>query len=560
MRRALAIAAGVALAAVAHAGPADLQLQALPPRPATLHMRSAPQVAQAAPAAPAPPPATAAGDAVQVTATRRGGEAAPRDLSRAITFRFDLGFALDGAGLSKKPTLTGGTLGSANYEEARPIGLGDLFLGSRGLGLPSLGTYLAAHARFAATSDLQQPLSSAYDAEDPILIRSAWAESDGLFRQRWLRPLRARAGRQFLYGPAIVHMDGTTVAYETRAFEAHLYAGSRVRDWAPSRPSADVGGQLSGGDVRLDLAHWQNIPVVLSASSLRYEGHNHNELSLAYANKKKDLVVRAAARRRDGQWVRESGSARIQVSDVTQITVDVSHRSSDDWRYDYEWIDADDTSVLRFLYLGLVTPRLMGSVRAGTVLLDNVDVLVRAATSSDLSRRDAHRDAFSPSWYEAGGAVELRLRRAVGIGASVLGRNYRRPEVAVITDVEETQPDAMRGQPLPDDPTALGERGYAEGGLTVRYTGGARRFSAIAELYGRQTRSVALYENDNRNQPPGEPKLDDLDRRGGGRFTLEAWPLPQVRLLAEYDLTTALELSPEIRSLKSLRLMAEGTF
>ena len=47
--------------------------------------------------------------------------------------------------------------------------------------------------------------------------------------------------------------------------------------------------------------------------------------------------------------------------------------------------------------------------------------------------------------------------------------------------------------------------------------------------------------------------------RGGGRFSLQAWVTPRIRLRGEYELSTTLDLAPEILGYKSLRILLEGT-
>jgi hypothetical protein len=255
---------------------------------------------------------------------------------------------------------------------------------------------------------------------------------------------------------------------------------------------------------------------------------------------------------------------RWQVSDVTQLRIDVDHRSRDDWRWDFTWIDADASAARRYLDLGPVTPRVVTSVRAGTVLLGNIDVLARFAAAVDRSKPTDRRGPSSRGWLEAGGAFEVRLRRALGLGASALIRNYDRPSYSPIVDVEATAGETM-GQPFPTDPTILGESRFIEAGTNLRFTAGARKFSATAEAFVRRTRMIEVYLDDDPgviddDPAGGEPYRDSLIQQGGGRFGLEAWPWPRLRLRAEYDLTTKFELAPEIRGYKSLRILAEGSF
>ncbi len=55
---------------------------------------------------------------------------------------------------------------------------------------------------------------------------------------------------------------------------------------------------------------------------------------------------------------------------------------------------------------------------------------------------------------------------------------------------------------------------------------------------------------------------DDPDERRplGGRFTLDAWVGERVRIFAAYDVSSALELAPEINGYRSLRLMLTGVY
>ena len=48
--------------------------------------------------------------------------------------------------------------------------------------------------------------------------------------------------------------------------------------------------------------------------------------------------------------------------------------------------------------------------------------------------------------------------------------------------------------------------------------------------------------------------------RGGGRATIDAWIGSQLRLLASYELSSRIDLQPEIYGFKSLRLMMEGVY
>jgi hypothetical protein len=133
------------------------------------------------------------------------------------------------------------------------------------------------------------------------------------------------------------------------------------------------------------------------------------------------------------------------------------------------------------------------------------------------------------------------------VGVSVLSRNTERLELPSIVDVH--------GQPEPVFPSggSMGEEGFIETGMTARMTLGARRFSALAELYGRRTRYTRAY---------ADPLLELPGRelRGGGRFTVDAWIGKRLRLFASYDVSSRLATAPEITGYKSLRLVASGVY
>jgi len=112
-------------------------------------------------------------------------------------------------------------------------------------------------------------------------------------------------------------------------------------------------------------------------------------------------------------------------------------------------------------------------------------------------------------------------------------------------------------------PTAnVGERNLLEGGVQVRFTGGARKFSASGEIYARRTRYARLYVDDAVAEPLAESldPLTDSVIHGGGRFIFEAWISPRLRLRTEYELTNRFAAAPEIAGLKALRIIAEGRY
>jgi hypothetical protein len=200
----------------------------------------------------------------------------------------------------------------------------------------------------------------------------------------------------------------------------------------------------------------------------------------------------------------------------------------------------------RYLDLGPPRPQTLFSLRGGTLIAENIDLFARVAASTDESDELTPPQAYTASYLELAGAAEIRLRRTVVLGASVLTRTTERQVMAPIIDERNTT------QPLPES-AAMGEDRFVEIGLTGRMTLGARRFSALLELYGRRTKFAQAYED------PLLP-IELFDTRGGGRFTVDAWVGKRIRLFASYDVSSALASAPEITGYKSLRLTMTGVY
>ncbi len=524
----------------------QLMLAELPaPRPQTLRMRIALTPAQAVTPAWT---ATDTGRFELLGSPRRGlGE---DSLAERVIFRFNLGFGLDGG----QPTgvdarkVSGLPLREGEYDRLRLYSFGDAILGSRGLAVPSLSTYAAAQFRFDQASDARStPVPSVYDANiSDVQVRSAYAELDGTLRAPWLAPLFVRAGRQFRFGPAIAHFDGITVGWDGQAVAVGAYVGQHVilydYEGGAAQYDRDV---LAGADVRVDLYQLRGWPLVLGSRLLQQGEHTHSDWNLAL-RWSRDILLGGDVRFIDTRSAQQRVSMRARLGEVTILSAEVDNHTSADWIYDLLLIErpTDATDPRRYLDLGPRLPRVFMNLRAGTVLLDNIDLLVRAGAAFETASSTAPTSSFASDYLEAGGALELRLRRSLSFGVSALARRYDRiePELPVQSD---------RADPLPLSTGSFGERSFFEGGSTLRYTQGARRFSASAELYGRSSRY----------QSPWIASQDERsDVRGGGRFAVEGWAGDSLRLRVEYDVSSQLRLAQELRGLKSLRVMTEGRF
>lgn len=586
MSRAAVIALLVTAAGVAHAEPTpmpDLRVRREPP-PRNLRMR--PRVAQTAPAQPTRATPMPAAPSVRATSP----EAIPeldglRSFDQPVSFSLNLGYQLDSARQTGEPTLGGRSLrDNVDYETLRTYGFGEGFFSSRGLVAQSLSSYFAFRFQTARKLEVR---TTAIDPIDPVPppgrdtlappiatwfersgveVRSGWAEVRDFLPKRWgLRGLRVRAGDQFIYGPWIVHLAGIHAAFESPTVTASAFTGVRRSDY--TRAQSDNEPVTYGGALRFDLRGLtRDVPIAVTGEFL---GLDRTDAQAARTGQpgvtrtaqlqfdwrpKRDVVVIGLARGLrigDDKW--DLASQRLEIRtrfrEVTNVVIDVHRRFDTDWRWDPTLVTRrtdDPTEARRYLDLGPVRPQLLIAGRGGTLIAENIDLFARVALSTDESVEDSPIHTYSASYVELGGALEVRLRRQVAFGASVLRRSSEREEVARIND-EVDRPDALPST------GALGEDSFLEAGTTVRLTLGARRFSTLVELYGRQTDYVQLYRD--RVMP-----VRTEDARGGGRFTIDAWIGRRMRMFASYDVSTAFDAWPEITGYKSLRLVLTGVY
>jgi len=478
--------------------------------------------------------------------------APPKPLSDRLILRFNLGMGLDGGQPSGKNTLSGAPLDEQeDYERLRIYNFGDAVVGSRGLGMEGVNSYLAAHFRYNQSfSQHSTALPSLYDRNfsQPI-VRGAYVEVDEVFETKLLRPIHVRAGRSYQYGIAAFQFDGLTVGYDTPALRLSAFGGQRSSLYGLGNERYGEQGNVTGSSVRADLFEWKRIPIVLTAASVRFDARNHFRTGLAL-RWNRDVLIGASMRTLDSGLARGTMSVAARLSEVTTLNVQLHRRGSSDWSYGLAQVDRPSASsstsdARRYLDLGPVLPRTLVSVRYGTVLLRNIDVLLRGGGAVDGRNNNTQQaSSFSSSYAEGGAALEVQLRRAIRIGAATTGRRYFLQS--------SKQPTASPGLPddLPQTLAATGVSSFLEGGLNLSYSPGARLFRGSAEFYGRRYRFLSEYLADN-----------ITSFRSGGRFGVEGWIDKRVRLKAEYDVTLGpLLMAPELRGLKSLRVLLEGTF
>lgn len=567
---ALALAVSAPSIAAADNAPADLRVKAPPlPRPEHLGMRVALRQAQPAPgadkgAAPAPPAKTTDREVSDVEIldleaslrerVRQSDKLGQRrSLDERVVVQASLGVGIDGGQPNQDATLLSGAPLDLEegYADLRSYSFGDLVLGTNGLFSRSLRSYFSTTYRFDRdTNRFSTAVPTVFDGDlGNFVVHSLWIDIEDVFDNKLLKPLYLRVGRQFKYGLAMVHFEGVSFGYKTRVIRAAGYLGGRTDPYGFENAGLSA-GLIAGLDGTVDLYEWRKIPLVLSSNWLAHEDRRHLDVAAAF-RWRRNILVRGKLRWLNRKSARQTVQMRARVSKTTTVTAVIDNQTSNDWVYDILLVkpeDIEEFGVLndrRYLFLGLPRPRLRASARAGTVLLRNIDVLATVAAALEHGRdEDFERSSFRSTYLEGGAAVELRLRRNIRIGTSGLGRIYNRPR-----EGREEMP--LVADPLPETTEFTGERAFLEGGGFVRYSLGARTFNAGAELYGRamRTRSEYIIADD-----------EVWDFRTGGRFSIDGWTSSRVRLAAVYDLSfSELRYAPELRGIKTLRIMIEGT-
>jgi hypothetical protein len=561
----------------------DLQL-AREPAPRHLHMRAKRRVVAAA--APEPPPAA-------VAAPLPPSDSEPylsyvRDVREPVSVRFSLGYQVDGSTLTGQPTLGGNVPRDAVHSNRPDIdlvhayGFGEVYLSTRGMGTESLSAYFASHFQLSQQTVVHDPTNPYANASGNVVAAPAlltwfdrsgitaqdvWAEVKAFLPWKELDPLRVRAGEQYVYGPWVLHMYGVQASWDGKLLRATAYGGSRVPDYtlAVADQELDRAG-IAGVSVRADLrALLTPAPFVLAVEGLTFtrlgstdtQPSSHAVLEADWLPRE-GLAVIGQARSLDGEWANEHVQLRARYHQVTNIVVDVTHHHENDWRWDPSLVGPQTNDPLapkRYLDLGPVVPQLLVSARAGTLIAENVDLYGRVAASDDLRTNIASDSSFGASYVEGGGALEVRLRRTLALGISGLTRRTRRYD-----DLAHRIQDVPgMADPLPLA-ASTGERGFVEAGATLRMTLGARKFSALVEIYGRDTDYARVYCVGTKCQSDNDTGVKQSDVRGGGRFTVDAWIGRRVRMFASYDLSSSLPLAPELTGYKSLRLIMEGVY
>lgn len=492
-----------------------------------------------------------------------------RDIDQRVSFSIDIGYQVEsaqptGRASLDRPRPTEGR----DFDAFRAYGFGEIFAATRRVGFESLSSYFAFRFQAARKSLTTEPgMPTTVDVTPPIATwfqrsgvetRSGWGEVRDFLPSRWrLSKLRVRGGSQYVYGPWVTHLDGFLVAYDGAILKASGYSGLRHSDYTREQP--DRRPIMNGLSLRADLRGLPRpLPLAVQADLLAVGAYDEagqpasrSGLLQGDWRPRRDIAMIASVRTLDGNVASQRLEVRARYKEVTNLVLDLNRHTQFDWRWDPALVapdSSDATAARRFLDLGPVVPRFVGSLRAGTLIAENIDLLVRGAFAADVTGDPMdQKNTFAAPYYEVGGAFEVRLRRSAAIGVSALTRDTSHAKLDLPTTDSAGTPDSIPANEY------RGEDGFTEVGATAKLSLGARTFSSQLEFYGRRTRYMVLYQ---------DPmlKIPSSDIRYGGRITLDAWVGRQLRLFAAYDLSSAFDFQPEINGYKSLRLMVTGVY
>jgi hypothetical protein len=465
---------------------------------------------------------------------------------------FTVGFGIDGAASSNRNNFDARPV---DLPTVRGIGFGNAHVGTAGFVVKSLSTFLSMEGR--AAPDLAAiPIADARGDKSDVQIRSGWGEIKKISDSPLLAPLRVRLGRHWTHGVWPIHMDGSSIYWDTPVLQGTLSVGTLVLDFANQGVIDRSLRGIASFELRADIERWtkRRVQLQIELSTLRVIGISHALLS---ANYRPTPLVKLAAtfRTLQARMVQQTVTARVQINSTSHAELEATHHSNDDWQWDPLTVNTSRDGARRYLELGAVTPMLSVIARGGTVIANNFDVFVRAAVAID-SSDIANQNSFRTSFIELGGGTELRLRRTIALFASGIFRDLARTPVP--SQIDESANNSIRTpQPIVNS-GHLGEQSILEGGGGLRLSLGARLFSTTVEGYLRRTRFANTYLLDGKNE--GEEPILLATVVGGGRVSADASISSKLRVRVWYELSTAIRRIPEISGWKSLRLVLEGSF
>lgn len=157
--------------------------------------------------------------------------------------------------------------------------LGDLRLGTRGLGLSGLNTYASVSAGYNVDGQPNLEISPIEQTQDAtqhpyiqdgygdatLFVQSAYAELEGFTESGPLSHLSLRAGRQYHWGASSISFDGATLGWDDGALSASVRFGQRS---AIYNRTQDDPGLVGGAQVAYDFKPTVGVPLYLKGEYL----------------------------------------------------------------------------------------------------------------------------------------------------------------------------------------------------------------------------------------------------------------------------------------------------
>src|SRR5262249_32698065 len=144
------------------------------------------------------------------------------------------------------------------------------------------------------------PIATWFDRSG-VEPRAAWLEVKDFLPQKWLAPLRVRAGGLYVYGPGGMHRYWTVVGRGGQVVRGTVHTGSIVPDYTINPDLPKTRALASGGSFKFDLRDLPTpIPITLGFETLHMtegtntEGSNHNQIEADW-RPRRDIALIATA-------------------------------------------------------------------------------------------------------------------------------------------------------------------------------------------------------------------------------------------------------------------------
>ena len=316
-----------------------------------------------------------------------------------------------------------------------------------------------------------------------------------------LAPLRVRAGEHYVYGPWVMHLYGANAAWDGKLLHATAYAGSsRPRLHARSAVPSPRAGDRRRLVARSTCATSRR--PCRSRSARRAlaltQGTNTDAVEPQRRSSSTGGRGRDFARDRPGARARRQARQRAPpapraLHEVTNLVLDVTHRREHRLAVGSDRARRPIRSRRGATSISARCCRSCSIVGARRHADRREHRRLRCAARSrrDLDDRHDSQTAYTPSYVEGGGALEVRVAPHDRASARACCRGRPSVDDPIVAEILD-HPNAA--DPIPDNAARqLGERGFTEIGTTARMSLGARKFSLLVEVYGRRTRYALDY-------------------------------------------------------------------